>query len=339
MSGRLPALTPIRELAQGRPQEHGKVKTGITVNVKGSTTKTRPTSINTFRFVSTDEGAIRQLAEQYGAAAQQAWPEAKPGQVNVDSDGKFDVVTNTNEIDLILADDPLGGTPIYEAWGSGSRCLRRCDADATSQTACSLLHQEDVNGDITVWRDDVPCQCILNQERLCKPTTRLSVILPGVRFAGVWAYKSGSWDVAREFQQMLAILQEAQARGLKQAKMRLEQRHKPGKNYTVPVLFFDGTVVELMAGAGHVSPQVGAGQPVSIEARAQAALPAAPGPLDVERQQINEMWGKLDADGRKAFGEEFGGMDRANASMDDLMTVSNWLRSNGGWTALDEEPY
>lgn len=266
------SVRPIAEAALGRPQEQGKIKLGKKVATK-SGGASRPTSIETFRFVSRDEQAIRTLAERLGGTPQLV-------------DGQWDLESESKEIDVILPPDPLGGTPIYELW-SGGGCQRRCDGVTATVPVAT--------GDDVSFVDQA-CICASNERMECKPTVRLSVILPYVTLGGVWNLKTNSWAATREMQQMVATIEMAQTRGLVAAVLALEARQQKtaGKtrNFVVPVLRLNATLAELAAGGNNA---------MALSAPAQAALPAgSTEPTDEERMALNRAWKNAGEDDRAA---------------------------------------
>lgn len=244
----------------GRPQTMGKIKVGK----KGP--RGNPMSIKTFRFVSRDHDAIQRLAATYGG---------RPVKV----DDQWDLESEANEIGVILPPDPLGGTPIYELW-SRAGCLRRCDG-----LSATVPHRSGDDVDLI----DVPCICAANDAMECKPTVRLSVILPEVALAGVWALKTNSWAAAREMQQMVSMVELAQSQGLVAAALAIEPREQvtggQTKKFVVPVLKLKATLAELAQGG-----TVALGM-----APAVAAIEAPRTELsESERHQLNVAWREAD---------------------------------------------
>lgn len=263
------SVVPIAQTALGRPQEMGKLKLGKKVPTRNG--KERPTSIETFRFVSRDGEAIAHLASMFGGTPRVV-------------DGQHDLESEAKEIEVILPPDPLGGTPIYELW-SGGGCQRRCDGETAT---VPVRNGEDV--------DFLPqrCVCAANERFECKPTVRLSVILPYVSLGGVWNLKTNSWAATREMQQMVALIEMAQSRGLVAAALALEPRKQVSggqtKNFVVPVLKLKATLHELAAGTSNA---LGSGAP------AMAALPAPATALELGRAQLNAAWAAADEASRR----------------------------------------
>jgi hypothetical protein len=227
----------IRELS-GRLAEAGRIRAGKKVTQGG---KVRPAKLVNFRFTSQDRSSIEQVAKLYGGEVQ-PWsdPLAAPGQ--------FEVITETNEIAVALPQDPLSDT-VYELW-SGGGCQRRCDGETVT-----LAVGGGPDGSDPIERS---CLCADRGELECKLTTRLSVLLPEVRFLGTWRLDTKGINAAKELPGMVAGIQALQARpGFTRAVLRLEQRQlrRPGKQvsrFVVPVLGLDNTPEEIAAGAAQL---------------------------------------------------------------------------------------
>ena len=248
------SIVPIRSLTQRLP-EAGRIRIGAKV---GSGGKTRPSSIDTFRFTSQDREAIDQVAARYG------------GEVTPWSDGhgtQWQVTTQANEIGIVLPSDPLGGTPIYELW-SGGGCQRRCDGE----TAEVPGHDGMV---------ETACICASKEAMECKPKVRLNVVLPDIKFAGTWRLETSSWNAVHELPGMVAMIQSLQSGGLTRGLLALEQRQsksgKQTKNFVVPVLRVADSLEQLASGAAQVralspgasptdpsTPALGGGTPFAV---------------------------------------------------------------------------
>lgn len=213
-------VKPIAEM--GRAPEQGRIRYGIkTLSQSG---KTIPRSITKFRFTSSDLTALDQIAHLYG------------GQVRPWENGQSEVVSAAAEIPIVLPPNPLGSGPVYEMW-KGSTCVRRCDGVTAWVPANSPDGAELV---------ETPCICQKNEVLECKPTTRLSVILPEVRFAGVWRLDCKGWYGTNELPSMVGTVQQLQGQGLSRAYLALEKRTKGKKNWVVPVIRLAATPNQLM---------------------------------------------------------------------------------------------
>ena len=223
-------VKPIAEM--GRAPEQGRIRYGIKTTSQSG--KTIPRSIRKFRFTSSDTVALDQIAGLYG------------GTVKPWENGQSEVVSNSEEIPIVLPPDPLGTGPQYEMW-KGSSCVRRCDGvvcytPANTQDGAELL--------------EVPCVCGANETLECKPTTRLSVILPDVRFGGVWRLDCKGWHGTNELPAMVSTVQQLQGQGLSRAYLALEPRKKGSKQWVVPVIRLGATPNQLISGQASLAEPV-----------------------------------------------------------------------------------
>lgn len=225
-------VVPVANLAR-RAVEHGRIRLGVQGD-RG------PRSIDTFRLTSQDQEVIEQIAGLYGGEAK-PWSPKKGRQ-------EFEVITETDELPIRLPPDPLGGTPLYEAWTAGG-IQRRCDgvtAEVPTRTPDGVeMAQEN-------------CICDRTDRFTCKPITRLNVIIPTVRFAGTWRLESKAWGAAHEMPGMVELIQALQGQGLPRAVLAIDKRSKVegGKthHWTVPVLRLDDTLDELQQNAAQLEP-------------------------------------------------------------------------------------
>jgi len=191
-------IVPIRDLARRIP-DAGRIRIGR----KGP--KGQPQKLDRFRFTSPDPAALEQVAAIYGGTVG-PWSDPKAGA------GQFELVTDARELRIALPPDPLGGTPIYEQW-SGGGCQRRCDGEV-----CQTI-TEAVDGFDMV---EVPCRCAAEGVLACKVTTRLSVLLPEIRFVGVWRLDSHGWNAAQELPGMVELIRSLQDKGIVRGVLRVE---------------------------------------------------------------------------------------------------------------------
>lgn len=225
-------VVPISDLSRRLP-EAGRIRAGVKT---GKAMK----ALSNFRFTSHDETALGQLAEMYGGDVV-PWSEPKAAA------GQFELITTSPEIRVVLPPDPLGGTPIYELW-SGGGCERRCDG-VTAQ----VLQQ----GQDGLENVDVPCLCSAKGEVSCNVITRLSVIIPEVKFAGVWRLDTKSWNAAQDLPGMVDMVQSTmQTHGLSYALLGLQQKRSvqagETRRFTVPVLSLPVSIETLAAGGSRL---------------------------------------------------------------------------------------
>jgi hypothetical protein len=161
---------------------------------------------------------------------------------------QWQATIDASRLPVLVPPQPV--SQFYELW-SGGGCQRRCDG------ATELLK-------------DTPCLCGPDPEaRVCKPTTRLNVILRDVPGIGVWRLESHGYYSAVELPDVAEFL--ARAGGYVSAWLSLEQRtvKRDGqtRRFMVPTLEVDVTPAQLLSGA------VAGAQ--AIEGDPRPALPSA----------------------------------------------------------------
>ncbi|MBM3526033.1 MAG: hypothetical protein FJX57_24045, partial [Alphaproteobacteria bacterium] len=207
---------------QRRLVQVGAIRIGTTVETdkktRGGKAVRRPVRLETFRLTSADHLRLDAAAELYGGQVVE-WDQ-RPGE--------FELVTEARELDVMV---PPGQTisQWWELWGQRAangpiECLRRCDGQ-------------------TEHLNDSPCKCPIYDERAelakdgkaCKPTTRLSVILPRVPGIGTWRLVSHGVYAAIELAGVAEFLEGATARrAIVPARLRIDQRRavRGGKTIT-----------------------------------------------------------------------------------------------------------
>lgn len=223
-------IVPIQSL-QRRLPEAGRLRIGVR---SGRAMK----AIDTWRFTSHDEEAINQVARIYGGEPR-PWKDAP-------TPGQHEVITTAAELHVVLPPEPLGGGPYYEMW-SGGGCQRRCDG-----ITCTVTTTGPDGGELA----EVECICQAKSALECVPKTRLSVLLPDVKFAGVWRLETSSWNVAHELPPMIELIRSLQERGLTRALLALEHRRSVSggqtRRFVVPVLRVADSLDAIAAGAARV---------------------------------------------------------------------------------------
>jgi hypothetical protein len=156
--------------------ELGRIRTGQRVQAQSG--RLRPDKLETFKFTSPIEHLIVEVAALYGGEPGPYVSEGVRGK-------QFQVVTDTNTIPVYLPQQRID--PFYERWAGGV-CTRRCDSIRDS------IH-------------DAPCDCDSDpEERICKPTTRLNVMLADVPGLGQWRLETHSVYAAMEMTQLAGLL-------------------------------------------------------------------------------------------------------------------------------------
>lgn len=211
---------------QKRSRELGRIRIGQ--QVESSNGKMRPEKLDRFRITSASMPLIERIAELYGG-------EARPWDNN--GSAQFEVITTSTRLPVLVPPQPV--SQYFEQW-SGGGCQRRCDG-------------------VTELLKDRPCVCGPDPEdRVCKPTTRLNVILRDVEGIGVWRLESHGYYSASELPEVAEFL--ARAGGYIPAWLSLEERTviREGKTrrWMVPILEVDVTPAELLAGNGSIAKEL-----------------------------------------------------------------------------------
>lgn len=265
-------IVPIAQMTRRVP-EAGRIRIGQ------KSDRGAPKAIGEFRFTSHDRKAIDQIATLYGGNVRE-WSDPKAAA------GQHEVVTDATEIRVVLPPDPLGGTPLYEMW-SGGGCERRCDGVTVTAWTSGPEGPE---------QTDMPCLCVAKGELACNVTTHLSVILPEIRFAGVWRLTTKSWNAATELPGMVDMIHEAQGAGLQYATLSLKHRRSVSggqtRKFLVPVLGVDATVEQMVSGDTRLK---------ALPTSEAPALSAGSDDDEVEAEIIDEVISPADADRIRAL--------------------------------------
>ena len=221
---------------QRKLTEVGRIRLGAK-SAKGA-----PTKLDKFRLTSKSKEALEAAAVVYGGTVSR-W--ASP-----DGDA-FELLTESNVLDVVI---PPGSalTQWYEMW-SGAGCQRRCDGqtETISDKPCICPQDDAMRAEASA------------RGQACKPTTRLSVLLPSVKSVGLWRLETHGYYAAAELAGIAELLENVSANNrYLPATLRLEQRssRKQGKlsRYAVPVLEVGATVQEaIAASAGTDMPAIG----------------------------------------------------------------------------------
>jgi hypothetical protein len=235
---------------QRKLTEVGRIRLGA------KSEKGAPTKLDKFRLTSKSREALEAAAEAYGGVVK-SWS-------GPDGDA-FELITTTSVLDVTI---PPGSaiSQWYEMW-SGAGCQRRCDGET-----------ETLSGR--------PCICPTDQQQrmeasargqACRPTTRLSVILPKVKTVGIWRLESHGYNTASEMAGIAELLENVSANNnYLPATLRLEQRsaRRNGKlsRFAVPVLMVGATVQEAIQAASGELPNI-TQRPALTSARPEAPMP------------------------------------------------------------------
>lgn len=245
---------PIRDI-QRRFRELGRLRTGMKVPAKHG--KMRPDKLPRYRITSPWKDLIEAAAELYGGTVEE-WTDA-PGKGR-----QWQVVVEAEELDVVV---PPGQalSQWYELWSGGGR-KRQCDGvTMTNGKSCQCPEDPAERAELATH----------NPPEACKPTTRLSLMLPRIADLGVWRVDAHGYNAAAELGGAAELLESASRSGrLIPAGLRLEHRTqvKDGqtRHFAVPALSFRYTLGETLQALGMGT----AGLPLA-EGTPVAELPAA----------------------------------------------------------------
>lgn len=228
---------------QRRFVEIGRIRAGAK-SAKGA-----PTKLDKWRLTSANKPALDAAAAVYGG-------EVKPWEDGPNL-GLWQLFTDSDTLRILV---PPAAEPYslwYEAW-SGGGCDKRCDGE------------RDV-------LNDAPCSCNPDN-RTCKPTLRVSLMLPDLPGLGVWRWEGHGINAALELPATLDLLAHATSKGeFLPGFLRLEQRstRKKGegtRRFAVPVIDLAQTIGEVTKAIG------GPAIPAAPALEAPAERPALPAP-------------------------------------------------------------
>lgn len=213
---------PIKTLGRSL-RRLGRIRAGTTEEAQDGTK--RPTKLGNWRLTSPDGDLLEAAAGLYGGTVE---PWSHPA-----SDDRFQLLTTSETIDVVVPPIDMAFNQYMELW-TAAGLQRRC------------------NGEVTTDGEHCICQALATDE-VCKPTTRLFVILPRLPDVGTWQLQTNGYYAATELAGAVAIIQRAD--GLVPADLRLQQRHVKreveGKpityRFAVPVLRVKATPASLMA--------------------------------------------------------------------------------------------
>jgi hypothetical protein len=217
-------------------RERGRIRLGTsTLNAKG---KKIPRKLDRFLFSAPDEQTVQLAARLYGGT-----PEPWDG----GGRDRWRVISEADDVPVVFP-AAMAFSQSYEIW-QGGFCTRRCDGVTCEEPSGKR------------WKES-PCQCDPD-ERDCKITTNLSVILPELPGLGTWRLVSHGYYAATELAAAVELIESAISVGMRvPARLFVERREvrrlidgKPEvRKFAVPVLDLDGlSVAELGNGAGMVA--------------------------------------------------------------------------------------
>lgn len=197
-----------------RAREIGRIRMGD----KGE--RGNPRRLETFRLTSADRPLLEGAATRYGGTVR-PWK---------DQPGQFELYITADELPCMVA--PQEVSQWYELW-SGGGCQRRCDGVQNSLSGAA---------------------CVCDPEnRECKLTTRLSVMLHELPGMGVWRLETHGFYAATELPASAEMLIGLAQRGTyAPAALAIEQRivKRDGqtKKFPVPVIRIRQALGTLLTG-------------------------------------------------------------------------------------------
>lgn len=215
---------PILDL-QRRMRQLGEIRIGHVVPT-GKTRRdgkpgTRPAKLNHFRFTSPSREILASVADLYGGEVQ-PWTPANGGPK------EFEVYSTFNRLPVLIP--PRDAVSQWYELYAGSKCQRRCDG-------------------VTEFKRDKPCMCD-PEDRECKITTRVNVMLRDVPALGQWLLVSKGYYAAVELPPAAELLAQAggYVAGWLGMEEKLVQRDEGPARFMVPTLDVEITPAALMAG-------------------------------------------------------------------------------------------
>jgi hypothetical protein len=211
---------------QRRFHEVGRIRAGA------KSDRGAPKKLETWRLTSANRAALEAAAAVYGGVVR-PWDDAP-------TPGQYELFTEVSALDAVIPPTSEPYSLWYESW-SGGGADHRCDG------VRDLLN-------------DAPCSCD-PENRRCKPTLRVSVMLTKIPGLGVWRYESHGWNAAVEVPTMLDLLALGAKNGaFVPATLRLEQRvsRKKGegtRRFAVPV-------IDIQETAGDFTATIASGDPI-----------------------------------------------------------------------------
>lgn len=265
---------------QRRYRELGRIRLGE----KGA--KGQPVKRDTFRLTSPNRTLLERAAELWGGEVA-AWDGPNEGDA-------WQLATATNEMQVLVPQQDIESSQYFEEWTAGG-CTKRCDGVTNLITGRA-------------------CSCDPDN-RACKITTHIQVMLPQLPDVGVWRITTHGWNAAAELPGTVALLDTIRQSGqMPAAMLGIEHRtsKKDGKTqrYIVPVLRLPHSLLELGAVVSEMAP-VAALEPVKApkapelppppQIVAEAVSDASTVDLKADKGIIDEIEAMV-ADGRTTWG-------------------------------------
>ena len=225
------------------------------------TERGRPVALDgRIRLTSPSPDVIEAVIEAYGGVTS-AWQD------------QYQAYIDRTELPVVV----LPGQSCAQWWeqwkakpGGMSVCTHRCDGAMNYQTG-------------------EPCSCPPVDQRkgdgVCKPTTRLWIMLPEVAVMGAGRLETHGLIAAETLPQSIFVLQRALEGGdLVPAVLRIRRVESSGKSYVVPQVEVTGLSLAMLGAAASRSPSLPAGGEGSSVARSpHVELPSPPPSLPAQQ--------------------------------------------------------
>ncbi|MBF9135362.1 hypothetical protein I0C86_41665 [Plantactinospora sp. S1510] len=269
------------KLVQTRLPPDGVIRLGY--SEPGNRGGKKPKKLDKFRLTSPSEPFIVEAAALYGG-------EPQPWQS--DEGPQWQVFTTADAIKVFVPRQRID--PFMEYW-EGRAPQRKCDGEreylrgqpCKCLQGCRLYPEHDFETNL-LSRGECPC----GAKRLCKPTTRLSVMLADVHSAGTWKLETHGWNAAAELPGLadaIAVVAEPvpatlRLRMHKVTRVKI-QRGVEGtevRQFAVPYLDFGGLFTPRQAYEGQLTTAARA----AIGAPSLAAIAAGPTRPTLTEEQI-----------------------------------------------------
>jgi hypothetical protein len=231
---------------QRRMQKTGDIRLGRKVP-DDSKNGFHPAALETFRFTSPSEYAIRCVAERLGGEACEWARENRRDEWQV---------TTKRDVIAVLVPAQQVISQWYEMWRK-NMLLRRCDSQVTSVPGgpCQCPHAEDPTDVEEVRRCSLLRDELAKKGEACARYTRLNLQVPSLPDIGVWRSVTGGFWAAGELAMKAETLRLAREAGaILPAVYRLEPQLRPARpgeparRYVVPKLELLNSVHEILSG-------------------------------------------------------------------------------------------
>lgn len=265
-------MSPMKDL-QARAAKVGVIRTGVSVVKNG---KQRPEKLTRFLLTTESRHVAEAITGVYGGKVDPYHPMggAQRG---------WQVLIGIDEIPVAVPPGQSVVSQWWEMW-TGGGLQRRCDGETASVWGEGKGEQRG------------PCRCPADlmdraaaagqkTPAACRPTTRVSLVLPDVPGTGTFMVQSHGLYAAQELGGVAELMARASAAGVMlPALLRLEQRdgvRRPGETtnkFAVPVLQLQHSIRELasMAEAGPSASMLPPAPTLAIGAGSPPAAPAVP---------------------------------------------------------------